>query len=340
MNRQRIIDAIDLAHRIVRQHLNVQPGENVLIVADPETEMEIYLALAGAVQAVGAEFTVSLMPTRGRDRATYLTQPIEYALDASDVLIGVTKASGAPTYARKVAQLLSQKKIRALSMVMRELDNYLKGAATADYEELEELGQRVARLWAQADEIRIVTERGTDFRAGVTKEPVMGQPVIVECGLAREPGREAAFSDGEVSQRPLAGTAEGKLVIDGPVAGMRGLDPFELEVEGGEIVRLAGGGNRTRQLTSVFERLPCAKHIAEIGLGLNPEALHNGDFEEEKKAQGNVHVAIGDDIFYGGNHGCDIHWDMILYDATVWLDDFPLFKEGRLQLKEVLETTA
>ncbi|WP_457638461.1 aminopeptidase [Oceanithermus sp.] len=337
MNRQRIIDAIDLAHRIVRQHVDVQPGENVLIVADPETEMEIYLALAGAVQSVGAEYTVSLMPTRGRDRATYLTKPIESALDATDVLIGVTKASGAPTYARKVAKLLKEKKIRALSMVMRELDNYLKGAATADYEELENLGQRVARLWAEASEIHITTERGTDFHAGVTKEPVMGQPVIVECGLAREPGREAAFSDGEVSQRPLKGTAEGRLVIDGPVAGLRGLDVFELEVKDGEVVKLSGGGNRTRQLSSVFQRLPCAKHIAEIGLGLNPEALHNGDFEEEKKAQGNVHVALGDDIFYGGSFGCAIHWDMVIYDATVRLDDFVLFDKGKLQLDQVLE---
>ena len=59
---------------------------------------------------------------------------------------------------------------------------------------------------------------GTDFTAGVTKDPVMGHPVIVECGIARDPGKEAAFSDGEISQRPLAGTASGTLVIDGPVA--------------------------------------------------------------------------------------------------------------------------
>ncbi len=340
MNRQRIIDAIDLANKIVRRHLDVQPGENVLIVADPETDMEIYLALAGAVQSLGAEYTVSLMPTRGKERATYLTKPIENALEASDVLIGVTKASGAPTYARKVAELLGKKKLRALSMVMRELDNYLKGAATADYEELENLGQRVARLWANASEIRIRSESGSDFRAGVTKEPVMGHPVIVECGLAREPGREAAFSDGEVSQRPFAGSAEGRLVIDGPVAGLRGLDPFELDVEGGKVTRLSGGGNRTRQLASVFSRMSCAKHIAEIGLGLNPEALHNGDFEEEKKGQGNVHVAIGDDNFYGGSHACAIHWDMVLYEATVWLDDFVLFDKGKLQLERVLEASA
>jgi len=55
MNRQRIIDAIDLAHRIVRQHLSVQPGENVLIVADPETARWIRETFsADAVEMEGA----------------------------------------------------------------------------------------------------------------------------------------------------------------------------------------------------------------------------------------------------------------------------------------------
>ncbi|AEB11360.1 aminopeptidase [Marinithermus hydrothermalis] len=334
MNRQRIIDAIALAQRIVRHHLAVQPGENVLIVADPETETDIYLALAGSVQAVGAEYTVALMPTRGQERATRLTRPIERALEEVDVLIGVTRASGAPTYAPRVAELLAQRRIRALSMVMRDLDNYLKGAATADYEALEALGQRVAQLWSQAEEIRIQTRAGTDFRAGVTKEPVMGQVVIVECGLAREPGREAAFSDGEVSQRPRTGTSQGVLVVDGPVAGLKGMDPFILEVEAGRVVRLEGGGHRVRQLEAVFRSLPCARHIAEVGIGLNPNALRNGDFEEEKKALGNVHVALGSDLFYGGTHECGLHWDMVLYDASVWLDDLLLFKDGKLMIDE------
>lgn len=332
MGHQRIIDVIALAHRIVRDHLAVRAGERVLIVADPATEREIYLALAGAVEAAGAEFTVAIMPTRRANEATHLTAPIESALLASDVLIGVTRSSGAPTYSKRVAELLVARRIRSLSMVMRDLDNYLTGSATADYEALEALGQRVAALWAAAGEIRVVTQAGTDLRAGVTHEPVMGQTVIVECGLAREPGREAAFSDGEVSQRPLSGTARGVVVVDGPAAGLHGRDPFVLEIEGGTVVRVSGTGGRTRQLESVFGLVPGARHLAEIGIGLNARALRSGDFEEEKKALGNVHLGLGDDIFYGGTHACSIHWDLVLYDATVSLDGQALFRDGRLLL--------
>jgi leucyl aminopeptidase (aminopeptidase T) len=330
LNRQRIIDAIDLAHRIVRTHVQVKPDENVLIVSDPESEVEIYLALAGAVQAAGAEYTVALMPTRGYARATRLTAPIEKALDATDVLIGVTRASGAPTYAHRVYELLNERRIRALSMVMRDLDNYLRGAATADYEALEALGQRLAGIWAAADEIRITTHAGTGLRAKVSKKPVMGQPVIVECGIAREPGREAAFSDGEISQRPETGTTEGTIVIDGPVAGLKGTDLILLEIDEGRVRTVRGEGGRALQLDAVFRALPCARQIAEIGIGLNAHAIRSGDFEEEKKALGNVHVAIGDDIFYGGTNDCGIHWDMVLYNATVELDDQTLMHRGLL----------
>lgn len=335
MGHQRIIDVIALSHRLVREHLGVRAGERVLIVADPATERAIYLALAGAVQAAGAEYTVAIMPTRNAQEATRLTAAIESALLASDVLIGVTRSSGAPTYSRKVAELLAARRLRSLSMVMRDLDNYLTGSATADYEALEALGQRVAALWAGSEEIRVVTQAGTDLRAGVTHEPVMGQVVIVECGLAREPGREAAFSDGEVSQRPRSGTARGVVVVDGPAAGLRGSDPFVMEVEEGSIVRVSGTGGRTRQLEAVLRSVPGARHLAEIGIGLNGSALRSGDFEEEKKALGNVHLGLGDDIFYGGRNACSIHWDMVLYDATVLLDGQELFREGRLLLPDL-----
>ena len=63
-------------------------------------------------------------------------------------------------------------------------------------------------------------------------------------------------------------------------------------------------------------------------IGLNPASRRNGDFEEEKKARGCVHVAIGDNIFYGGTVQCQVHMDMVLYDPTVHLDDQVVVANG------------
>lgn len=327
----RHIDAISMAQRLIQLHLAVNPGEQVLLVADPETDLKMAYALAGAVQAAGAEYTLALMPSRTAQRATELTPIIERGLEAADVLIGLTRTAGAPTYAGKVTELLAAKRLRSLSMVMRSLDNWTKGAATADYEALERLGWHLAGIWGSGERVEITSPGGTRFTAGVGKRPVMDQIVIVECGLAREPGREAAFSDGEISQRPATATAEGRLVVDGPIALIGGGDdPVIIDVEAGKVTRIEGG-RRARRLQQILEEVPGADHIAEIGLGLNPNALRNDDFEEEKKAAGNVHVALGSDLFYGGDHGCAVHMDMVIRSATFRVDGEALCLEGQLQ---------
>ncbi|MBO8141293.1 MAG: aminopeptidase [Firmicutes bacterium] len=330
MSQLRVIEAVAVAAKLVRDHLAVKAGEQVLIVCDPSTEMDMAWALAGAVSAAGGEYTLAVMPDRARGRGTELTACLDAALDRADVLIGLTAASGAPTYARSVADRLQNKRLRALSMVMRTMDNWTRGAALADYEELDRLGRSLADMWAAGSQVSIFSPSGTRFSAGVTKEPVMDQIVIVECGIAREPGREAAFSDGEISQRPLPGTASGTLVVDGPVAlAGAGDDPIRVEVKNGKVVEVSGGA-RARWLKQILDEVPGADHVAEIGLGLNPAALRNGDFEEEKKAAGNVHVALGDDVFYGGTHRCAVHLDMVIRNATFLVDGRPLAREGRI----------
>lgn len=324
------IDLVTVAERLVRLHLGVRPGEEVLLVADPEAEMGMAFALAGAVQAAGGEYTLALMPSRLERRATELTRVLERGLAGADVLVGLTRASGAPTYARPVAEALQAGRLRALSMVMRPLHNWTRGAATADYEALDALGRRAAATWGAADEVRVTSAAGTDFRAGVTKQPVMGQVVIVECGIAREAGREAAFSDGEVSQRPRAGSARGRVVVDGPMARLGAGDPITLDVLEGRVVTVSGG-DRARHLRQLLEAVPGLDHVAEIGIGVNDVALRNGDFEEEKKAEGNVHVALGDDVFYGGDHACALHLDLVLRAPSVTLDGRAFVTEGRLE---------
>ena len=63
--------------------------------------------------------------------------------------------------------------------------------------------------------------------------------------------------------------------------------------------------------------------FAEIAIGLNPNFLINGDFEEEKKALGNVHFALGKTpVVYSA-----IHMDLIMREGTVKIDDKIVLKK-------------
>ncbi|MDA8020736.1 MAG: aminopeptidase [Thermoanaerobaculia bacterium] len=311
---------------IVRRLLAVRPREQVALVCDPASEMGMVRALAREVEDVGGEFTILQQPDRELQNKNRLTPVIERGLEAADCLIGLTRSGGAPTYSAAVKQLLEDKRLRSISMVMRSLDNFTSGGALADYDELYRDGQALAELWRPARSVHLTAPAGTDLRASFG-----GQEVIIECGFATEPGLEAAFSDGEVSKMPAEGSAEGLLVIDGPIAHLGNSDsPVGLQVEAGRVVEVEGSGRVADGLRELFSTVEHASNIAEIGIGLNGACRRNGDFEEEKKARGNVHVAIGDNVFYGGDVRCAVHMDMVIYRPTVSFDGRAVVDEGRV----------
>jgi leucyl aminopeptidase (aminopeptidase T) len=313
---------------IIQRLLAVQEREQVALVCDGESELQMVEALAAVVESVGAEFTILQQPSRETSRKNELTPIIERGLEAADCRIGLTRSGGAPTYAKAVKRLLDARQLRSISMVMRNLENFTSGGALADYDALAADGAALADIWRPAERIRVTSPAGTDLAA-----PIAGEDVIIECGFATRPGQEAAFSDGEVSQMPRQDAAEGVLVIDGPIAHLGlPLEPIVIRVEAGRVRDVEGADSVAEELRHIVTEIERADNIAEIGIGLNPACRRNGDFEEEKKARGNVHVAIGDNVFYGGSVECAVHMDMVVYRPTVELDDRAVVIDGDITL--------
>lgn len=322
------ISVAESARLVGRKLLAIRPGENVAIVVDDHSAMEMVRALAEVAASAGAEWAILHQPSRPPERKNELSPMVEAAFEKTDVLISLTGSGGAPAYATRVKELLTEKRIRTMSMVMRGLSNFTSGGALADYRALHAEGQALAAIWAAGRTMRITTEAGTDIAA-----PIGSDTVVVECGYATEPGKNAAFSDGEVSSRPLEGEAEGVIVIDGPGTGIaRPATPIRVEVRGGRAVSVSGEGPEAAHLRHILETVPDADNVAEFGIGLNGACLRNGSFQEEKKARGNVHIAFGDNIYYGGAVRCPVHLDMVIYRPTVRLDDRVLVENGVVRL--------
>ncbi len=322
------ISVAESARLVGRELLAIRPGENVAIVVDDHSAMEMVRALADVAAAAGAEWAILHQPSRPPERKNELSPMVEAAFEKTDVLISLTGSGGAPAYAARVKELLTEKRIRTMSMVMRELSNFTSGGALADYRALHAEGQALAAIWAAGRTMRITTEAGTDIAA-----PIGSDTVVVECGYATEPGKNAAFSDGEVSSRPLEGKAEGVIVIDGPGTGIaRPATSIWVEVQAGRAVSVSGEGPEAAHLRHIVETVPDADNVAEFGIGLNGACLRNGSFQEEKKARGNVHIAFGDNIYYGGTVRCPVHLDMVIYRPTVRLDNRVLVEDGVVRL--------
>ena len=327
MESNRVIDAIKSAELIVNKLLAIKPGEEVVIVGDPETDMEMMHALAGVIQGAGAEYTVAIMPSRPTENSLSMTKFIDKGVEAADVFIGMTAASGAACYAEVLRKLCKENGLRKCSMVLRNLDIWTKGGATADYDELMKVGIRLRDVWAKGKEIYLSSAKGTDLKAK------LGQaPPFIEAGFATEPGTSSAFSDGEVSLGPNEGTAEGVVVIDGPIAHIgQPATPLRLEFQKGRLIHISGDEKAAAQLQDMVTAVKDADAFAEVGIGINPNCLQTGEFEEEKKRLGNVHIAIGKNTgAYGGTIAADIHLDMVFYDGTVKTDTDTLLLDGKL----------
>lgn len=315
---------------IVDELLATRAGERVALVCDQSSEPEMTSAFVAHLTQRGLDYITLVQPDRPAERKNELDPAIARALEAVDVMIALTMTSGAPIYGRVVRDLVSAKRLRFMSMVMRDMDIFTRGGATADYRILKAEGERLAALWSQGREMHITSAGGTDIRA-----PIAHDDVLIECGYATQPGTSAAFSDGEVSSRPLQGTAEGRFVIDGPGALIgRPERPITVSVTEGRVSAIDGQGKAADTLRHLVDTVENAGNIAEFGIGLNPACRANGKFEEEKKRRGQVHIAIGDNIAFGGDIESAVHLDLVVCDPTVSLDGRIIVDQGKVRLED------
>lgn len=321
------IQAANIAEKIIGSQLAVKSGEEVLIVVDTESDMRMAQAFAAASKNHGADFMIAMMDARTKDKSTTIPKSLESAMSGCDVFIPMTRASGAPAYNQKMKSLLKEKKIRECCMVLRDIDNYIHGGALADYEAVYADGVAMQNKWWHKKFAHVTSPAGTDL----TFEMIDMLPII-ECGIAREPGLSMAFSDGEVSLGPVEGTMNGTMVIDGPMC-YYGLptSPVKLKIENGRVSEILGGDPKIcKELEKLFAEVKNSDNIGEIGIGLNPSSLLNGDFEEEKKARGTIHFALGSGVYYEQKIDSQVHIDMVLYNTTVEFDGETFVKNGNV----------
>lgn len=264
MEDNRIIECIERADYLLSNLMAVKPGEEVLIVIDPETDMRMANAMAAAALKCGAEYGIYMMPIRGKDKATIFPKSLELGMDACDVFVGMTTSSGAAIYNNHLKELINQKKLREVSICLRNIDNFTRGGALADYEAVYADGVKLQSIWRGHKKAHITTPTGTDLYMEMNQmEP------IIEWRIARNPGDAMAWSDGEISLGPVIDTTHGKLVIEWPLCYYGcPTSPIELIIENGRIVEVLGGDAKIcKEIRRQIAEVKDSDNIAEIGIG-------------------------------------------------------------------------
>lgn len=305
--------------------LNADPDDEVVIVTDSEIEESVWAALYGAANERGLDPTVVLIPPREEHGNDPTAAAAEAMLEA-DLCVMVTSTAITHSEAGAAAQHAG---VKCIAMDEMTPDILRSGAASADYEAMQEVARTLGDIYAEGSEMRITSEHDTDVVGDIedrTYWPIAGK--IVDNATQSI----CAFPDGEVGVAPDEGSTQGTVVWDTTVHGIGLLDdPIELTVEDGWVTEIDGG----READQFRETLEAADEnawycAAEMSIGINPDAEISGRMRTDKKVEGAVHVATGANKDLGGEIQSDLHIDGTIRHPDVWVDDRKLVEHGEI----------
>ncbi len=313
------LECLESLRILARVCAGVQPGERSLIVTDSGADEEIVDAMATTLGALELEVAVvSSAPADlpGDDPPG----PVSAAMLEADVVFELTSVFIGSCPARRRACDQGARYLTVPGLTWTTLRPH--GPFAADFAAIGERAKRLAERLDGATEFHLAGPAGTDLRGSFDGR--RGRPLW---GLADQPGGYAAPPDIEVGASPVEGTAEGVVVVDGSLLFL-GPDqlpsPVELRFESGRLVDL--GGADAWRLADALERSGDERmwNLAEVSIGLNPYSRPGGSALELEGIVGGAHVAVGNNVAYGGSVDARSHIDCALLRAILALDGTPL----------------
>lgn len=306
---------LERAQQILRNNACLTQEETLLIVTDDLT-LPVGTLFYEAAQTLTRNVSLMRMPplqVAGQEPP----QEVAAAMSKVDVVLCPTSQSITHTNARIKA---AAEGTRVITLPGITLDMLQKGAACADYRLVEKRTYDLTERLTQAHTARIEKEGHT---LTLSLEKRKG---VASSGVYRKAGESGNFPSGEAYIAPCEGKGTGSLCIDGSMVGIGKLtSPLYATIEEGRLRHLEG--DDAAALAILFER-PENGIVAELGIGTNSDAILSGNILEDEKLYGTVHVAFGTNTSFGGTNKADCHYDGIILNPTLYLDDELIIDKG------------
>ncbi len=208
-------------------------------------------------------------------------------------------------------------------------------AIDVDYDLMSQLGKRIADILAQAKEVRISSESGTDLRFQMA-----GRRVHIEDGVVDDQdvasGRPFTnLPTGYVTVAPQEDSAEGRVLFDCPQASLgKMIEDREWTFAAGKL-RSYEAKQNVDAFRNLLEPGKGEKdRIARFSIGINPKAQMIGYFDDQT-VLGAVSVGIGDNLSLGGDNDSTFDFAGTVLHPTVEVDGRIILDKGRLSLGKV-----
>jgi len=316
---------------MVRTSLAIKPGENVLILAGTEEELEIATFLYAETKSVGAEAAITIIDPR---KNVHHEPPpfVAESMRRADVVIAVaytlfyTKAKEeALSAGARFAQMGGEGK--------KDLVNL--NFAERDIELCVDRARRLADRVTRSSTVEVTSERGTQLTLSLRDRK--GVQLLPFC---REPGSFCCLPDyTEVACAVVEGSAEGILVCDGTILAPprfeRVVDePVTFRIRHGKIEDISGAKEAVDIEAILSQAGPKGRLLGEFGMGAthNPRKLRGA--RGDMSSLGTIHMGFGKNDMLGGKIDARSHMDFMVREPTLKLDEIVLIEGGRFVLEE------
>jgi len=301
----------------VRMMAQAKPGENLLILADTWTNMEI--AEACLVAGINAKANAQLLviPRMSQTDTRDFNPSTTGAIQGADVVLGLCETMFVQKAATRKAR---EKGTRVVSTVPSGIEDFvIEGIVEVDYPLMIKVAEKVCELWEKTAVCRVTSPLGTDLGF-----QLKGRPALLGDGMVTEPGEADFFPGVQVSIAPIEGTINGTIVIDGSISpGGLVSAPVTCHLEKGVITSIEGGADANAwrsRLESTGD--PKAFHLCHFSVGLNPRAKMTGNMIEDERVLAAVTFGFGnqDPAFKGTVGVAKVHADIVLVSPAIYLD--------------------
>lgn len=302
------------ARKLVEVNGRVTAADKLVVITD-YTMLSIAEYIIEAARATGAEVVTCIMPIRQRDGQEPPTA-VAAAMKEATVLFSPVRYSITHTRAMRAAL---DSGTRAIIMTAYTEDLLESPALLeTDFVAQADVCRRIGAAFSSGDRVKLTSPRGTDLTFSIE-----GRTANVLTNIP-EPGQLAPVPGIEVNVVPITGSAQGRLVADAsvPYLGIGVLDePITCQIEDGYITNMEGGEQAQilkADLNSQNDR-NCF-NVAELGVGLNPNARLNGTMLDDEGVMGTIHIGIGTSHTLGGDVVAATHYDLLMWSPEIEVD--------------------
>lgn len=305
---------------VMKKCLEVKQGEKVLVLTDTLKEkIEAPIFFEAAKRFTSKVKMAVMKPTGGHGR-----EPLKKAKQlilSADIVLAPTAYSLTHTQIREKA---TKQGCRFVSMPGITKKTILR-ALDIDYEKMSALSKKIAGLLTAASKAELTSPSGTKMFFNLR-----GRVALADTGIFTNKGDFGNLPAGEAFIAPVESKAEGILVYDLLYGEQKLSRPVAFKVEKGRITKVCCKTKEALKIEKTLNQVgPLAQNIAELGVGTNPQAGFDSGILELEKIYGTVHVALGNNVYFGGEIDVPYHVDGLVVNPILKLDGKKILENNK-----------